>query len=70
MWTAHGPSTDAMLLVAQGRTEDVNLDHDTLDQLLWRWCSNGRYSCYLVMFHGQTCRSDGGKRSMEDQGSQ
>jgi hypothetical protein len=55
-----GPLTVPVLiqyLSLREKLQDVNLDHNIPDWLLWRWCPSGRYSsksAYLAMFHGQT----------------
>jgi hypothetical protein len=54
-----GPLTILVLmqyLSLREQLQGVNLDYNTPDQLLWRWCPSGQYSSkssYMAMFHGQ-----------------
>jgi hypothetical protein len=55
-----GPLTVPVLmqyLSLRNRLQDVNLDNNILDQIMWRWCPSGCYSsksAYLTLFNGQT----------------
>jgi hypothetical protein len=68
-----GPLTVPVLiqyLSFREQQQDMNLDHDTPDQLLWRWCSSGHNSSKVSLFGYVPWPSRGarGKRSMKDQG--